>query len=475
MNRFPALPFVSAALLASAVAGLGQGSDPIGLQALRGFDPTLTGTGVIVAQVEANSGTGTADDYEVNPNAVGQAASKFEYTGSNGSTASVFPNKVGVESTHADEVGEAFYGDVNKSNPEGVAPGVKEIDSYDGGYFLHTIVPGLMPINAKIVNESFTADSIVDQSYDNYAAKYNTLFISAVGNSGGIGSPASCFNGIGVAAYGSPSGTGPTYDGRSKPDITAPGNATSVTAPLVAGAAADLLEAAERGDAGAGTTADASDSRVIKVALLNGAIKPPDWTHTGTAPLDTRYGAGILNVYNSYMNLRAGEHGISGATAGPVAAISSGSLEPEEGWDLATMTTAYDGTSSYINESNHYLFNLTAATAPAFTLTSTLTWWRQNGQTKINNLDLYLFDATTGATIAVSDSTVDNVQQIYAQDLAPGEYDLVVEKVGGTVVSASETYGLAFDFAPVPEPSAWWLLILGVAAAPWMKARLAKG
>lgn len=468
-------PLVAATLFAGAVEGFGQGSDPIGVSALRAYDPTLTGSGVVVAQAEAiYSGS---DGFEVNPSATGQSGSNFVYIGENGSVATGYPNSVGSESGHADHVGELFYGDVNTSDPEGVAPGVSEIYNYEADYFVNTIVGNETAISARIVNQSFVAttgdnaeQAQIEQMYDNYAARYNTLFISAVGNGGQVYAPGSAYNGIGVAAYGGASSTGPTYDGRSKPDITAPEAATSFSTPLVAGAAAILLQAAERGDAGTGTESNASDARVLKALLLNGAVKPPGWTHTDTAPLDPNYGAGILNVDNSYMNLRAGEHGISGATSGSVGSIASGSIVPDEGWDFASISTA-KVSGSYTAESNHYLFDLTGATAPEFTLTSTLTWDRHNGQTDINNLDLYLFDATTGTDVAVSDSTIDNVQELYVQDLAPGNYDLVVMKAGGTsvnsggtVVSGAESYALAFNFAPVPEPSAGWLVGPGVVA-----------
>jgi hypothetical protein len=481
---------VAVALLpAGALSAFAQGSDPIGVNALRAYDPTLTGSGVIVAQAEALYGG--PDNYEVNPDTVGQPVSKFIYTGTDGSTSTQFSDSVGQESGHADSVGDIFYGDTNTSDPEGVAPGVSQIYNYEADYFVNNIVNNDVAITARIVNQSFIAvtgdnaeQAEVEEVYDDYAAANNTLFISGVGNGGPVYSPASCYNGIGVAAYGGSSSVGPTYDGRSKPDITAPAGATSFSTPQVSGAAAILLQAAQRGDAGAGAETDASDARVLKALLLNGAVKPQGWTNTPTAPLDPRYGAGIVNVYNSYMNLKAGEDSSSGATSGPVGSINTGAILPDEGWDLASITTA-GAAGTYTTESNHYLFDLTAATAPDFQLTCTLTWWRQVNQTAINNLDLYLFDATTGATIALSDSTVDNVQELYPMqngeplDLAPGEYDIVVAKNGGssindggTVLSPSETYALAFDFAPVPEPSASWLLLPACAAlVPFRRRR----
>ena len=47
---------------------------------------------------------------------------------------------------------------------------------------------------------------------------------------------------------------GPTLDnGRSKPDIVAPGTVISLTAPYVTGAAAVLVQAGARGDGGTNT------------------------------------------------------------------------------------------------------------------------------------------------------------------------------------------------------------------------------
>jgi hypothetical protein len=478
MSRYRTFwPTVAAGLLSSALECFAQGNDPIGINALRAYDPTLTGSGVIVVQAEAGGSS-----FEVNPAYVGQPASKFVYIDMSGDTSTTFSS--GEESGHADGVGDYFYGDTNTANPEGVAPGVSAIYNYEADYFVNNIIndgTDGIPIPGRIVNQSFiavTSDNAeqeeVEQIYDDYAATYNTLFISGVGNGGHVYSPASSYNGIGVAAYGGASSIGPTYDGRSKPDITAPAGATSFSTPQVSGAAAILLQGAERGDAGAGTESDASDARTLKALLLNGAVKPGGWTNTPTAPLDTRYGAGILNVYNSYRNLQAGEYASSGATSGSVAAMSTGTFVADEGWDLVTVTNA-SVSGTYTTESNHYLFDLAAATAPDFELTCTLMWWKQVNQTGINNLDLYLFDATTGAMMDVSDSTVDNVQELYPMvdgapvQLAPGEYDIVVAKNGGTsidnggsVVSPSETYALAFNFAPVPEPSACWLLLPGL-------------
>lgn len=442
----------------------------IGLDALRALDPTLTGSGVRVAQPEATSFTGNVDnnDFEVDPSAVNQPASLFTYINSTGSTATTFPNSVGVVSGHGNGVGNAFYGQAAGSNPGGVAPGVSHVDNYNANYFYNQIIVppalGTPPsIPAKIVNQSFvflSQSATIDQNYDNYAARYNTLFVSGAGNGGGVNSPASAYNGLAVGAYGGSSSVGPTTEGRSKPDLTAPGDATSAATPLVAGAAALLVQAGTRGDGGMGTAGAATDSRTLKALLLNGAVKPSDWTHTETAPLDPRYGAGILNVFNSYQQLRGGQQVVSASLSGSAAAVNAGTPVAREGWNLATITSVRT-MGVYQDRTDHYLFDLTSPADTQFTLTSTVTWWRPLGHATINNLDLALYDATTGTRLAISRSLVDNVEQLYLPVLAAGRYDLAVVKNAKDLVTSSETYAIVFSVRPIPEPSSWLLVATG--------------
>ena len=421
-----------------------------------------------MAQPEASIERSTT--YEVSPTFTGQPVSKFQYIGPDGTGTTGFTNNVGAESSHADSVGNLFYGDTNTAKPEGVAPGVSEIYNYEADYFVNTIVSSTIAINARIVNQSFIA---TPSPPDTQAQMSSRMIITPPPTTRSL-SPgwemAAAFLPRVPATMGSaspltvalPASAPPTMAALSRTSPRQPGR-PAFRPPRSPAPQPCSSRPPFAATPGLGTANDASDSRVLKALLLNGAVKPSDWTHTATAPLDTRYGAGILNVYNSYTNLRAGEYGNSGTTSGPVTSINTGPMVPaNEGWDFATITTLPLLSGTYVAQSNHYLFDLTSATAPEFTLTSTLTWWRQVGQTAINNLDLYLFDATTGTQIALSDSTVDNVQQLFVQDLSPGEYDLVVHKdggasvsgSGGTVVSADETYALAFNFASVPEPSA---------------------
>ena len=453
-------------------------ADVIGLAQLRSYDPTLTGTGVVVAQPEGTlDGPPALPRFEVNPTAVSQPLSLFTYISAAGNVSGAPPpNAAGTESGHADGVAGWFYGNTGF----GVAPGVSHVYNYDADYFIDSIIKATVQpaIPAKVVNQSFVdsddvgtpiQDPALDRKYDDYVSRFGTVFVSAAGNGGPPYSPATAYNVIAVGASdaGATTSLGPTADGRAKPDISAPGSVTSFSTPQVSGAAAILVQAGTRGDGGAGTSAAAVDPRTIKVLLLNGATKPAGWSHTTTVPLDPRYGAGILNVYNSDVQLRGGQQAPTVSTStslgGPHVppAGTIGNVPAPAAWDFNTITSG-----AATDQINHYFFNL-AGGAP-YTLTGTLTWNRQLGQTDINNLDLYLYDATSGLLVDQSISGVDNVEHLYTQGVLPGRYDLEVLKHGGAVgsagnVSDTETYALAYSFAAVPEPAgALVVVVLGL-------------
>jgi hypothetical protein len=422
----------------------------------------LNGSGVPVAQVEADFAT---NQFEVNPAAVNQPASLFTYTSPAGTaTGTPPPNAAGTESGHADVVGQIFYG-----KGTSYAPSVSHVDNYEVNYFINNIIEATNPPNiaAKVINQSFIAtddtgapieDPVLDQAYDNYIARYNKIIVSSAGNSGSPSSPSTAYNDISVGSSDGATAIGPTADGRSKPDVTAPGGETSFTAPQVAGAAAVLVQAGRTGYGGWNTLA-ATDERLIKALLLNGADKPAGWTHTPTQPLDPHYGAGVLDLSNSLAEMEGGQDWLAIPTISPLggahAPISIPFLSSTHlnGWDLNTIATGKFDTI------NNYLFNVRGASGTSDTLTATLTWNRQANQAAINNLDLYLYNTNTHALVSASISSVDNVEEIYAAGLAPGHYDLEVLKHGGTPgatagdVSNSETYALAFNFAGPASPA----------------------
>ena len=418
--------------------------ETIGLVTLRNLVPSLTGTGVNVAQPEAG-----APAWQVNPAAITQPAALFTWHASAGS-ASSYPNSLGSESWHGNEVARPFFGLTN-----GVAPDVAHVDNYDANYFFNSLVSPATAIPAKVVNQSFiftTEMPDMDMKYDNYVVQYGTIVVNGAGNAATVSSPATAYNVIAVGAYGGGSSTGPTLNGRCKPDIVAPASLTSFAAPLVSGTATLLVQAGRRADGGPTTGAAASDARTIKALLLNGAAKPPGWTNLPTKPLDLRYGAGVLHAWNSYRQLRGGRHlpvsqTITSGGAHPPPSIITNNLPTRRGWDFA-------GMSHGINQDaiNHYFFDLGGA--PGRTLNATLTWNRQQNQIGINNLDLFLYDANTGNLVASSESVVDNVEHLYVPNLPASRYNLQVLKRGGLgALSPDEVYALAFEFGPAGAPS----------------------
>ena len=418
--------------------------ETIGLVTLRNLVPSLTGAGVVVALPEAGAPT-----WQVNPAAISQPGALFTWHASGGSESN-YPNSLGSESWHANEVAKTFFGLTN-----GAAPGVTHVDNYDANYFFNSLINNGAIIPARVVNQSFifaTEMPDMDAVYDNYVAQHETIFLNGAGNGGAVSSPGSAYNVIAVGAYGGSSSTGPTLGGRAKPDITAPASLTSFSTPLVAGTATLLVQAALRGDAGPGTATAAANVRTIKALLLNGATKPADWTNLPGKPLDIRYGAGVLHAWTSYRQLRGGRHApvvtqtinVGGAHPPP---SNTNNLPTRRGWDLRSV-------SHTINQDavNHYFFDLSGT--PGRTLTTTLTWNRQQNQIGINNLDLFLYDAHTGNLVASSESMVDNVEHLRVPALPAGRYNLQVLKRGGLgMVSGSETYALAFEFGPPGAPS----------------------
>jgi hypothetical protein len=450
----------------SSIAVFESLADQMGLTALQSATTNLNGSGIRLAQPEAEV-SDPPPAFEVDPSQVGQPVTLFTYISALG-TNTGFPNSVGVNSGHADGVGARIYG-----MPAGMATNVAHVDSMDANSFYTNYVASdsLPDLGDSVINQSFTFGSEpgdgpnqvtvseqeqIDSQYDNYAVQNNTLFISAANNGGAVSPPATSYNciGVGVFGAGTNSGWGPTLDnGRCKPDINAPGGDTSTSTSEASGAAVLLMQAAARGDGGA-DTASAGDMRTVKALMLNGAVKPVDWTNGTTSPLDARYGAGVLNIFNAYEQLIGGRHGYSGSekvlqgASHPPGTFSS-PINAFQGWDFNTNTS-----SAFQDSINHYYFDVAnSSPGTVFTATSTLVWNRAYNPTyminqgAINNLNLYLYDASSGNLVASSVSTVDNVQHVYIPRLPAGRYDLQVWKAGGLgISSASETYALAFDF-----------------------------
>jgi hypothetical protein len=116
------------------------------------------------------------------------------------------------------------------------------------------------------------------------------------------------------------------------------------------------------------------------------------------------------------------------------------------GWNFASISSSQDVPflSSAEDGVEHYFFNIT--NGAGLNLTATLVWNRQQSQTDINHLALFLYNCANSNLVTCSTSAVDNVQHVFVPQLAPGSYDLQVWKAGGSYVSAAEPYALAWTY-----------------------------
>lgn len=227
--------------------------------------------------------------------------------------------------------------------------------------------------------------------------------------------------------------------GRTKPDIVSPMFNVSAATASVSSAAASLYEIVD------GT--DAALSETMKAILLAGATKTEfldfvdpatglsnPWARTSSQPLDDLFGAGELNVFNSYLSVLGGQYAGNTMTATPVGS---------HGWDYqASITPGNDVLYEFEIPEGKTAKELSIILAWNVEITGNF-----NGQS-LANLDLALRDSN-GALVDSSTSTIDNVEHIYLTDLAAGTYTLEVSS------DRTRDYGLAWRTSTLfDEPSA---------------------
>ncbi|MGB8168094.1 MAG: hypothetical protein WCF18_11425 [Chthoniobacteraceae bacterium] len=402
-----------------------------------------TGSGVGVSQSEAPLNTTPPFSYLPDT-----ALPEFS-----GKTFSILSGSGGV-SGHATGVGQYFYG-----SDTSVAPGITSIHSYEANGWINTDFLNFETTSAprsetqKVENNSWigsfdnvgTRDQEALRRFDFAIQRDNFLAVSGLNNGSGNTVPAlmaSSYNGLVVGLTSGDHSSGQTAadgSGRIKPDIVCqpPENLTSFATPVIAAAGALLVQKAMSATA----LNSAANSEALKALLMAGATKSqiPSWNRpaNSTQPMDLHYGAGQLNVFNSYHILVAGRQAASNSV--PVKA---------RGWDFTDVAST---------TTRAYFFDIAAGdTSPGFS--AVLTWNRAIADTvsgplwgspssTLRNLFLKLYAAsgfTRGTLIDSSVSTIDNVQLLYQPNLPPGRYAL---EVSSTSTAATE-YGLAWYSLP---------------------------
>ncbi len=434
--------FVLGTVLAIAVISTAHAQ--VGLEALIdriGEENTPTGANVVVAQVEAHNAN---DNYRPNPNNAEFAGKSFTLlSGPSGN------------SNHATIVGRNFYGLTTS-----VSPDIDQIYCYSATGWLtddllrvgagQFTLPLAGPPGVKIYNNSWIANlggnsNDAARRADAVVRRDDVLMVSGVNNEDPqlplmIGQ----FNGISVGRSQGGHATGDTpsgidVPGRMKPELVAPGSATSFATGLASSAAALMVETARTFPLDQNPLAERSE--VIKAALLGGAVRSSAWTNnpeqTGPArgltvrPLDEEFGAGEVNVNNSHLILTGKQQ--AGHPAPPTVAHLC-----RAGWDLATIAP---------EASRFWRFRLPQ---PAQRVSVLLTWHRTMNPNNMSswayaNFDLQLWrvDGTgalqpligpegesffSGGNVA-SESDVDNVELLHVHDLAAGEYVIEVRRI----------------------------------------------
>lgn len=226
--------------------------------------------------------------------------------------------------------------------------------------------------------------------------------------------------------------------GRVAINVVAPEPLTSSSTPVVAGAVAILQDAADG--------SDAARSEVIRATIMAGATKGADdidgtWTRTQTQPLDSTFGAGELNIFNSYNIQQAGEFD-GGDSAGNATVLAD-----PNGWDyeeeLATNGELFYefsvGQDQVLENLSIVLtWNLNVVDTDA----SPNNFTPNDLSAQLADLNLELFDAA-GNLIDQSISSVDNVEHIFVSEnstLCEGTYLL---RVSNSNLMATD-FGLAW-------------------------------
>ncbi|RYD32141.1 MAG: hypothetical protein EOP87_13370, partial [Verrucomicrobiaceae bacterium] len=407
--------------------------DEVGLTRLLQLGDTELPTSVSdgVTQVEAPEGTVYSPD-----------ATLARFTGK---TFTYPDGGNGAAGGHATNVATVFYG-----NPQGVLPGAMAVRSYNvnnwmGNASLHRTgfaAPEVEP--SAVQNHSWVALSDgalnatlceeVNRRLDFAINRDGFSCVVGVNNGTSTTLPfllcqsyhtisVGLTNGVHSAGFTTLDG-----NGRIKPDIVTPIDATSFATPMVSGAAGLLHQRLTQAPY---SLAGADLPRVTKALLLATATKDlfPSWANTAARPLDIRYGAGQLNIHHAWQALRGGKLAASASTA-----------HPSRGWASESIPA--------LGSRTWFITVPTGAVPTPFS--AALTWHRNVTNTSVigfgslvytlPNLNLRLHAAsgfTVGAQIAESTSAVDNVELVHQAALPAGTYALVVENTAATATPAA--------------------------------------
>lgn len=454
-----------------------QGLNHAGIHQLRQAEPSLTGKGVTVGVISRSISYIEGEpqnDYrpDVSHNCLREE--QFGFHDGSQPAGAISPHSTAICSILLGADSNGFTEQAGEFDYEGAAPAVKA-KVYEFWYFLiNNVFTFTMP-EANIVTASFGTDSQDwwTRGIESLAEHYGITVTAGIGNGTDAYDtalyPAAGSNVIGVGvvdsvnsaepatalanfalAYPRHSSTGPTADGRCKPDIVAPGNClvaavnepdsykatgnwSSFSTPMVAGTIALLVQKAQQDPNLSSAISQAGGNCVMKAILMSSARKLPYW-HKGllkkdddhTVPLDYVQGAGMLDAVSAYEILTAGQN--------------DGGKGTPAGWDLNTLERG---------RRPEKVYKLAVSQPKDEFITATVVWNRHYESVypfeplaeKDANLRLELWavdanDPNKDYMLDYSDSQRDNVEHIYCR--ADGNY---------------ANYELAVLYSDIEEPN----------------------
>ena len=409
-------------------------------------------------------------------------------------------------SSHATMVGVRFYG-----NDFSQAPGIIDIGAHsvDGWFFDQVIPTGAfnpstlsftripLATDRRVANHSWVSTGFIDPQTQSFSPELTASFlrhsdwlsdadelIQVFGPNNGSADRvlmATSYNGITAGRIDTNHADGvialdEIYTAnRPAIHLVSPENNSSNSAPTISSSAALLIDAGASNPSWSETSTttraginiqNAERTEIIKAALMAGAsrttentttlgdivdyrVDPANQTNNG---LDRRYGAGQLNVYNSYQILAAGEQ-----------------PSIEDGGVLNSSLTGFDHDGSFGGESGSNsvaTYDLGVITDPV-ELTIALVWNLDvagdapptpasfDETANLYDLDLRLIDVSDGnLVVAESASAIDNTENIWITLEAGKHYQIQVSAEGANF---NWDYGIAWHstIIPVAVPLHW--------------------
>ena len=479
-----------------------QGLKSAGIYDLREIDPSLNGTGVrfgVVCRVFTYLGDKPQNDYRPAIEHSCFTDARFTFHDNAELPGGTSPHSTAICSILFGEDPTAFHPKLGQFYYEGVTPQA-QANIFEFEHFLLNNVGRHLQPDEDIIAAGIGSplEDWWTRGIEALAEHYGTIVVAGIGNghdaSHPVLYPGACGNVIGVGvvdsvnsddpatnlahfaiAYPEHSSIGPTANGRSKPDIVAPGNClaaelndpngyeatgdwSSFSTPVVAGAVGLLVQKAKQDPALSSAVSPRGGNCVIKAILLNSATKLPYW-HKGrlqidddhVAPLDYIQGAGMLNAVGAYEHLVAGQ------------------MKPGEvlttGWDLNVLTES---------ENPGYIYKITLTEPADGFVTATIVWNRhferdypfESLPEKDGNLRIELWavdpnNHDNDYLLDYSDSPVDNVEHIHAPvDPNHTDYEIFVSFSDidqQREPQANQRYGLAWTVSEEQETDSIFL------------------